>query len=94
MRVTTNRIPRPIILGYELSDKEKAEFDYIKDDELDCAAFVRYKGYVYDLGNFMRYNHEHNGIMWHGAAGDSYFSGTLLHICEDSDFVIMGYYTE
>jgi hypothetical protein len=94
MKVTTNKVPRPIVLGCELSDKEKTEFDYIKRDDLCGTSFVRYKGYVYDLDNFMIYNQEHNGIVWHGAAGDSYFSGTLLHICEDSDFVIMGYYIE
>ena len=92
MKVVTNRVPRPIINGHELSETERAEFDFLKEDEIDCEIFFRYRGDVYYLGNFMRYNVEHAGIKWNGAQGDSYFSGTLVCICSDHEHVIVGRY--
>jgi len=89
MKVITNRIPRPIINGCELSEKERAEFDFLESEELDCAPFFRYRGDVYYLGNFMRYNVEINGILWHGAEGHSYFNSTLVHLCADGENVIV-----
>jgi len=92
MKVITNRIPRPIINGCELSEKERAEFDFLKEDEIDCEIFFRYRGDVYYLGNFMRYGVELDGIKWDGAQGDNYFSGTLVCICPDHEHVIVGRY--
>jgi hypothetical protein len=89
MKITTNRIPRPLINGCELSEKERAEFDFLKEDELDCEMFFRYRGNVYYLGNFMRYDIEIDGILWHGAQGHSYSNSTLVHICDDHENVIV-----
>jgi hypothetical protein len=82
--IKTNLVPRNMIYGYELTAKERKEFDFMSEEEIDQADFVRYKGYVYYLGNFMRYGVEHKGIIWDGCEGDSYFSGTLIHICKDN----------
>ena len=50
--IKTNNIPRAVFSGYDLTDKEKAEFDYYSPEELCCALFFRYKGNVYDIGGF------------------------------------------
>jgi hypothetical protein len=92
MRVVTNRVPRHIVYGYELSEKEKADFDFLKSDELDDSSFFRYRGQVYYLGNFMRFNETINGIAWNGCEGDSYFSGTLVKLSDDRETVIVGRY--
>lgn len=93
MRVITNRVPRELIYGCELTNKERAEFDFLLPEEIDCDLFFRYRGYTYYLGNFMR--HENmiiDGIEWHGSQGDNYFAGTLVHLCGDHEHVIVGRY--
>jgi hypothetical protein len=92
MKVITNRVPRELIYGIDLNEKERAEFDFLTSEEIDCDLFFRYRGQVYYLGNFMRYDMEVGGIKWDGAQGDSYFSGTLIHICDDHEHVIVGRY--
>lgn len=94
MKVRTNRAPRPIINGFELSEKEKAEFDYLEEEEFDSFSFFRYRGDVYYLGNFMRCEITEAGITWDGYAGDSYFSGTFIKLVDDCESVIVGTYIE
>ena len=48
----TNNKPRQLIYGYELTDKQKQDFDYI--DDIDSHDFVKYKNNIYDLSEFMR----------------------------------------
>lgn len=94
MKVRTNKVSRPIINGFELSEKEKAEFDYLKGEELDSSSFFRYRGNVFYLGNFMRCEINESGITWDGYAGDSYFSGTVIKLVDDCESVIVGTYIE
>ena len=92
MEIITNNQSRPLIYGYELSDKEKREFDYI--DDIDSAQFFRYKGWVYDLNEFQRVSdtmencHGFNG--WHGFQSDSFFSGIVVKYTDDYESVIVG----
>ena len=81
--IKTNLVPRNMIYGYELTAKERLGFDYLSAEEIDTADFVRYLGQVHYMGNFMRYGVEHKGIVWDGCETDSFFSGTLIHICKD-----------
>lgn len=39
--VVTNNVPRDVINGCELTEKERAEFDYVDDDDVQCRPFVR-----------------------------------------------------
>lgn len=71
--------------GYELTDKQKQDFDYIED--IDSHDFVKYKGMIFDVSEFM--TTELKG--WDGVSGQSYFSGYLIRMV-DSDTVIMGWY--
>ena len=89
IKIITNNKPRQLIYGYELTDKQKQDFDYIAD--IDSHDFVRYKGNVYDLSEFVRIENNDRLKDWDGYSSDSYFSGTLVKYI-DSDTVIMGWY--
>ena len=80
----------PILSSFELTKKELKEFDYIED--LECASFVRYKRWVYDLGDIMIAPPALEQLGWHGAAADSAFSGVLFKYTDDNEALIMGTY--
>ena len=102
--IKTNNVPRPIVCGWELTEKEAAEFDYL--DDITEGGFFRYKGEVYDLGEFCRvipagsksYHpcdmHDIGGDFknWQGYISDSYFSGIVIRYTEDLEHVIVGTY--
>lgn len=89
IKIMTNNKPRQLIYGYELTDKQKQDFDYIED--IDSHDFVKYKNNIYDLSEFMRVENNSSLNDWHGYSSDSFFSGTLIKYI-DSDTVIMGWY--
>lgn len=89
IKIMTNNKPRQLIYGYELTDKQKQDFDYIED--IDSHDFVKYKNNIYDLSEFMRTENNDSLKDWHGYSSDSFFSGTLIKYI-DSDTVIMGWY--
>lgn len=90
MQIKCNNAKRHFIYGYELSTKQRREFDYIPDDEIMSHEFVKYKGRIYDVSEFMRTeSNEFND--WHGYISDSFFSGVLIKII-DSDSCLMGTY--
>ena len=93
MIIKCNNKPRPIMYGFELSDNKKLEFDYLGDNINDNRFFV-YKNEIYDINDFMRvcdlHNNPFNG--YHGYISESYFSGILIKLCEDSDYIIVARY--
>lgn len=95
--IITNNTPRPILYGYELTEKEREEFDYLDFTTSDSDGFfhnfVKYKGHVYDLCEFMAINGAMFGALkyWHGYASDSYFSGVVIKH-KGAEHVIMGRY--
>ena len=89
MRIVTNNQPRVILSWYALTPVEQKEFDYLEEGE---GSFFRYKGDVYDLGEFMRVDHTAIPGDWHGYASDSYFSGVLIRYTSDHGQVIVGSY--
>lgn len=95
-QIKTNHVPRDLIYGYELSEKERKEFDYLKDEEsderLDTHQFFRYKGEVYDPSDFMRATDIADLKGWDGYASDSYFSGTVIKYVDAFERVIVGTY--
>ena len=58
INIITNNKPRQLIYGYELTDKQKQDFDYI--DDIDSHDFVKYKNNIYDLSEFMRVENKNN----------------------------------
>ena len=97
MRIKTNNVPRLLLYGYELSIKEREEFDYISEDDFANRAFAKYKGQLYDTHEFCttRGMPEDSPLRtWDGYMGDSFFSGVLVRFTHDNDRVIMATYID
>lgn len=93
--IKTNNVPRQLIFGYELSEKEKADFDYIED--IEAHDFLKYKGEIYDPSDFMYINPSKECLpkgfeKWDGYVSDSFFSGILIKYCNDFESVIVATY--
>jgi len=95
IHIRTNHAPRDIIYGFELTDAERAEHDYLTGDELWGASFVRYRGRTYYLGDFTSATGEDNPLAtlgWDGFFADSAFSGIFIKIMPDCERVICATY--
>ena len=93
LTIKTDHKWKNFLYGYELTDKEKAAFDYIDVEEIDSRDFLRYRGILYDPNDFMRTgSHGCPFKDWHGYASDSYFSGVLIKISEDGEQYQAGTY--
>lgn len=99
LKIITNNVPRDILDASNLTITERKQFDYLDwkalEDGTDSASFFRYKGQLYDLGEFQRI--EHNGPEnpfkgWDGYQSDSFFSGTLVRLVDDNERLIVGFY--
>lgn len=102
VKVVTNNVPRDVVNAYELTPKEREEFDYLDWDKLekgeDSASFFRYKGEVYDLGEFTRDYGIAKGSglpehlsQWDGYRSDSFFSAMVVrYVGEDCEHVVVG----
>lgn len=89
MEIVTNHKYRYISYFCELDPKVQAEFDYLDPDEDASVAFVKYKGYWYDLSGFMRVSNECFKD-WDGYDTDSFFSAVLVKYNDfDSEQVMM-----
>lgn len=92
--IRTNHVPRFTLDAYELSADERERFDYLDwsaiDRGEDSATFVRYLGDLMDVGEFMAPTGNQFGDYWHGYAADTFFSATLIHLCDDGESVVMG----
>lgn len=102
VKITTNHVPRPIVEAYELNAAERKEFDYLDWDAIDSgndsAEFFRYKGTLYDLGEFSRIIPPNSKrchptesdapefVGWDGYASDSFFSGILIRYADRKSF--------
>ena len=90
MKIITNNQPRLLLYGYELTDKEKQDFDYLED--IDSNNFVKYKGSIYDAGEFMRVDNDYLKD-WDGYSSDSYFSGILIKYIDSDHVIVARYYS-
>ena len=96
MKIITNHQPRNTLYYYELSPKERKEFDYLDTPEKqEQTVFFRYKKNTYDINQFMRtpQNVKHF-IDWDGYHGDSFYSGIVMKWVKNTDYeqVIVGLY--
>ena len=92
MTIRCNEQPRLMLDWDQLTKKEQADFDYLDQRNQPEASFVRYKGVVYDLGEFMaidkRVAPHPQRMGWEAFDGyhsDSYFSAVLVRYCKDDD---------
>lgn len=88
IRVRTNHVPRDVINGWELSTKEREQFNYLdwSGDDPDPGSFFRYRGELHYLGNFTLSHIDG----WDGIAPDSFSTATVVKLVDD-DRVIVGY---
>jgi len=98
--IHTNNVPRPVLYGYELTVAERAELDYLSDEEISERNFARYRGNIHDIGDFVTTSpgpwnfglpSEFEG--WDGYQSDSFFSGILVRYVDDNEAVVMGWYS-
>ena len=101
VKVITNNRPRPVIEAWELSPEERQEFDYLDWPAIvagnDTASFFRYRGNVYDLGEFSADYGITRGaglpdhlVKWDGYLSDSFFSAIVVRYVDDGESVIVG----
>jgi hypothetical protein len=84
MKITTNNHYRFTLDSSDLTAKELKEFDYLTDGE---GTFIRYKGFVWELGQFTLTELEG----WDGISSDTAFSGAVIKMADDGESVKMGY---
>ena len=95
--IKTNNRPRELmsLLDFPLERQQKirSDFDWMGDIET-TQGFFKYHGMVYHLEEFLRVTSGWDEVAqhWDGVAADSYFTGTLVRLCDDPDFVIVGRY--
>ena len=97
MKIKTNNIPRHLIYGYELTDKERQEFDYIPKDDMPNENFIRYKGTLYHTGDIMAIDTRkaclpYGFSEWHAYVSETFFSGVMFRFTEDHEQVICASY--
>jgi hypothetical protein len=96
--IKTNNVPRAIIYGYELTENERSEFDYIKWDDESAVTeeFFRYKKELYHLGDIettLGYP-AFKDSGWDGIITQAFYFGILVKYAgEDNDQVIVGRYS-
>jgi hypothetical protein len=84
LKIRSNYHARPLVNGFELTEKEKQDFGYLEN--IDEGIFFRFKGQVYDLNEFMAVDKNSPfPAFWHGYSSDTFFSGILIHLCDDND---------
>lgn len=81
-KVKTNNVPRPILYGCDLTEKELEDFDYYTGQELLNQRFLRYKGWVYDMGDFLSVTTLRDPDQplkdWEGYFEETYCSGIVI----------------
>lgn len=88
MKIKTNNQVRELIFWEDLTETERAEFDWIDPKIAGAFEFFHYKGNVYVISDFTTAPKEMKG--WDGYRGDSYFSGIVVRLEEDG--VVVGTY--
>lgn len=86
LTIKTDNKWKNFLYGYELTEKEKKEFDWIDKDDFEGHAFLRHNNAVYSLSEFLvTMPEELKAKGWHGFASDSAFSGVAIKISRDGE---------
>jgi len=86
IEIIGNGHEKPLLHWFELTEKEKQEFDY---DGMEEDSFFRYKNWIHTLSDIMRIDKNMPEFMqaFDGYSPDSFFSGILVKLTEDSDYI-------
>jgi len=79
-------------IAERMTEKQRKEFDYMKEEDFHSATFIRYKDWIYELGDFERIP---NGMFprpWNGYLSETFFSGILIEISDDRERYRIGMY--
>lgn len=85
MKVRTDHKWKLLKYGYELSKKQRKQFDYLSDEEFDTHNFVKYRNSYYDVNEFMRVPKHSDMPGWDGYHGETYFSGIVIKLSSDGE---------
>lgn len=84
--IITNNHPRPILSGFQITNEEAKDFEYIDWDAVArgefMPMFVRYKGRLYDLNDTEGPFPPDRRWLY---VSDSFFSGVLFRNIEETD---------
>lgn len=89
MQVRTNNKPRNLINGFELTENERQEFDWMDWSDDGCGwynCFFRYKGCVYATSEAMAAPHD----KWHGIYTETAFSAVVFRFVSGNSQVVVG----
>lgn len=97
LTIITNHVPRFVVDACELTQKERAGFEYIDWPAIDAgsesASFLRYRGEIIDLGEVISCPPGDDFKGWHGYRADSFFSGIVVRFDQpDCETAIVGRY--
>ena len=92
LTIKTNRHWHNYLYGYELTEEEAKEFDYIGEDDFPSHDFARYQGVIYDVQEFMSSGRIPEFKDWDGYLSDSFFSGVLIKLSDDGEQYQIGMY--
>lgn len=88
MKIITNNQKRELIYGYQLTEKEKQDFDWL--DDIDSEQFVQYQGMIIHIEEFVRLSgdSEESKAGWHGVHGLNAFCGVLVKLIGNDRIVV------
>lgn len=92
MKVQTNNHWRDLIYHHELTPEEKEDLFL---DPSDDSLYLRYRGEVYALSEFMRINPSVTPSPlneWHGMLSDTFFTGILIRLDDEGERCQVGVY--
>lgn len=105
IKIVTDGKPRELNCFMDLTEKERADFDYIDDEEFYSQRFVKYKGCWYDVDDTQRIggwpkqnifdfsvNPGSRFAGWGMIKTETFFSGVLFRYTKDFKSVVCGRY--
>ena len=94
-KIYTNYHKRELLALADIPEELWSDFDYIEEEERFYPRLVKYRGNYYDIGDMPALRNRENpfGDFWHAGMNDSFYSGVLIHVCENNESVICGLFT-
>ena len=80
IEISTNNHWNSFINGYELTEKEQNKISFMPDE-----SFIRYKGTIYRLNDFMEIKNIQDFKGWHAYHANGFSSGILIKLSSDGE---------
>lgn len=95
LTIKTNNHQKPLMSFFDLSENEKKEAisKYCGDvEKAEQDDYFIYKGFLYNIGDFMSPDKNSPLKEWDGYQNDSYSSGVVIKLSPDCDSVVPGWF--